>query len=131
MASYDELKVYGVAYQLLRDVETRLRSVPREVRLDDVKQIKQLLFHILVLIYKANATTDKAALIEQAQDATMEIRLRFRLMHDCRYTSHGLHTELQEKVITLSKELAGWHKYAVRSVSSTKPANPSLPLNEP
>lgn len=131
MASYDDLKVYGVAYQLLRDVETRLRSVPREVRLDDVKQIKQLLLHILVLIYKANATTDKASLIEQAQDATMEIRLRFRLMHDCRYTSHGLHAELQEKVITLSKELAGWHKYAVRSVSAARQGNSSLPLNEP
>lgn len=121
MANYDELKVYGAAYQLLRDVETRLRSVPREVRLDDVKQIKQLLLRILVLIYKANSTTEKVQLIEQAQDCTIEIRLRLRLMHDCRYTSHGLNTELQEKVITLSKELSGWRKYALRKSSASTP----------
>lgn len=58
MAQYDNLPVYKAAYDLLQSIYRDMGNVPRDVKFTLVETLKNELTEILVLIYKANSTTE-------------------------------------------------------------------------
>ena len=101
MAQYDNLPVYKAAYDLLQ-------SIYRDML---VETLKNELTEILVLIYKANSTTEKLPLIMDMRERLVGVKVRLRLLHDLRHISTKLYAHLVEQVEAVSKQLASWQKY--------------------
>ena len=57
MAVYDNLPVYKAAYDLLRSMYEKTGKIPRDVKYTLVEVLKKDLTEIMVMIYRANATT--------------------------------------------------------------------------
>ncbi|VFB15120.1 Uncharacterised protein [Bacteroides heparinolyticus] len=82
MANYDHLPVYKAAYDLLQCIYREMGHVPRDVKFTLVETLKNELMEMIVLIYKANATTDKCRHIEAARELTVSTKVRLRLMRE-------------------------------------------------
>lgn len=112
MAQYDNLPVYKAAYDLLQSIYRNLGNVPRDVRFTLVETLKNELTDILVLIYKANSTTEKLPLIADAREKLVSVKIRMRLLHDLHHVGVKQYANLTLQVEQVSKQLAAWHKYA-------------------
>ena len=109
MAVYDNLPVYKAAYDLLRSVYEKTGKIPRDVKYTLVEVLKKDLTEIMVMIYRANATTGKLPYIERAR-----VKVRLRLLQDMRHISVKQYAAFAQQVELLSKQLSAWHDYARR-----------------
>ncbi|MCF0257959.1 MAG: four helix bundle protein [Bacteroides heparinolyticus] len=114
MANYDHLPVYKAAYDLLQCIYREMGHVPRDVKFTLVETLKNELMEMIVLIYKANVTTDKCRHIEAARELTVSTKVRLRLLYDLHHISVRLYARMSEQAENLSKQLAAWHGYATR-----------------
>lgn len=111
VAQYDNLPVYKAAYDLLQSIYRDMGNVPRDVKFTLVETLKNELTEILVLIYKANSTTEKLPLIMDMRERLVGVKVRLRLLHDLRHVGTKLYAHLVEQVEAVSKQLASWQKY--------------------
>lgn len=114
MAVYDNLPVYKAAYDLLRSVYEKTGKIPRDVKYTLVEVLKKDLTEIMVMIYRANATTGKLPYIERARDLVVGVKVRLRLLQDMRHISVKQYAAFAQQVELLSKQLSAWHDYARR-----------------
>lgn len=112
MAVYDNLPVYKAAYDLLRSVYEKTGKIPRDVKYTLVEVLKKDLTEIMVMIYRANATTGKLPYIERARDLVVGVKVRLRLLQDMRHISVKQYAAFAQQVELLSKQLSAWHDYA-------------------
>ena len=119
MANYDNLPVYKAAYDLLQSVYEKTGNVPRDVRFTLVETLKNELTEIIVLIYKANSTTDKLPHIERARDLIVSVKVRLRLLNDLRHINVKLYAQFSEQVESVSKQLASWQDYVRKNRNRT------------
>lgn len=80
MVVYDNLPVYKAAYDLLRSVYEKTGNIPRDVKYTLVEVLKKDLTEIMVMIYRANATTGKLLYLERARDLVVGVKVRLRLL---------------------------------------------------
>ena len=120
MAQYDNLPVYKAAYDLLQSIYRDMGNVPRDVKLTLVETLKNELTEILVLIYKANSTTEKLPLIMDMRERLVGVKVRLRLLHDLRHVGTKLYAHLVEQVEAVSKQLASWQKYVKGHTSESE-----------
>ena len=120
MAQYDNLPVYKAAYDLLQSIYRDMGNVPRDVKFTLVETLKNELTEILVLIYKANSTTEKLPLIMDMRERLVGVKVRLRLLHDLRHISTKLYAHLVEQVEAVSKQLASWQKYVKGHTSESE-----------
>lgn len=111
MAQYDNLPVYKAAYDLLQSIYRNFGNVPRDVKFTLVETLKKELTEILVLIYKANSTSDKLPLIADMRERLVSVKVQLRLLHDLRHINTKLYAHQVEQVESVSKQLASWQKY--------------------
>lgn len=111
VANYDNLPVYKAAYDLLQGVYKDTGNVPRDVRFTLVETLKNELTEIIVLIYKANSTTDKLPHIEKARELVVSVKVRLRLLQDLHHINVKLYARFSEQVESVSKQLASWQEY--------------------
>ena len=86
-------------------------NVPRDVRFTLVETLKNELTEIIVLIYKANSTTDKLPHIEKARELVVSVKVRLRLLQDLHHINVKLYARFSEQVESVSKQLASWQEY--------------------
>nr|WP_220462882.1 four helix bundle protein [Bacteroides fragilis] len=108
------MPVYKAAYDLLRSVYEKTGKIPRDVKYTLVEVLKKDLTEIMVMIYRANATTGKLPYIERARDLVVGVKVRLRLLQDMRHISVKQYAAFAQQVELLSKQLSAWHDYARR-----------------
>ena len=85
-----------------------------DVKYTLVEVLKKDLTEIMVMIYRANATTGKLPYIERARDLVVGVKVRLRLLQDMRHISVKQYAAFAQQVELLSKQLSAWHDYARR-----------------
>ena len=65
---------------------------------------------LITLIYRANSRSDKVSVIVEAREHIEVIRLLVRLMKDMHQISLKRFVAVNQRVETVSKQLAGWQK---------------------
>lgn len=110
MATYDNLRVYKTAYDLMMDI-FHFGNVQRDIKFTLVEDLKKEVIKIIVLIYKANATPDKSAIINEARDGVVVVKLYMRMLCDLKQISTRQYSVLAERAESLSKQLGAWQKY--------------------
>lgn len=92
----------------------RRRKDSPDVKYTLVEVLKKDLTEIMVMIYRANATTGKLPYIERARDLVVGVKVRLRLLQDMRHISVKQYAAFAQQVELLSKQLSAWHDYARR-----------------
>ncbi len=111
MTLNNELPIYKATYDLLLKTYQYVNNVPREVRYTLVETLKNQLTELLVLICRANISRNKLPFLEEAKGKILEIKIRFRLLHDMHYIDNRHYALLSLNMESVSKQLTSWHSY--------------------
>lgn len=110
MAIYSQLKVYEDMYQLFLQLVTITAKMQRDYRYTLGEQVKRSAMNVLVLIFKANKSHDKSALISQAREHLLETQILLRVLNDTRQLSDKRFALFMDMVVSVSKQLAAWER---------------------
>ncbi|GAB6906289.1 conserved hypothetical protein [Desulfosarcina cetonica] len=115
MAQYQHLPIYKLTYDLLIRVMQVTRNFPREYKYTLGQKLKDEIIELVVLIYKANSTKEKAPYIERALEHIQVVQLMIRLSHDMRILPRKHYVDLAEKTDSLARQAQGWLKNSGKS----------------
>lgn len=111
---YDNLPVYKATYDLLLLLFKLNRNFQRDYRYTLGENIKNELIDLLVCIYKANASPQKSAILENARGHVVVTKLQFRLLSDLKQINVKQYAAIAERIESISKQLAAWHKSSMK-----------------
>jgi disulfide oxidoreductase YuzD len=74
------------------------------------ERLQKEMTDIFLNVYRANNVTDKTTHIEHARENVEIVRLLFRLAYDEKQFSTKQYVETNEKIESISKQLAAWKK---------------------
>lgn len=111
---YDNLPVYKATYDLLLLLFKLNRNFQRDYRYTLGENIKNELVDLLVCIYKANASAQKSAILEEARGHVVVAKLQFRLLSDLKQINVKQYAAVAERIESISKQLAAWHKSSMK-----------------
>jgi hypothetical protein len=110
MALHSDLPIFKVAYDLLDVIVGLVRNLPRDIKGVIGGELRDSSLKMLVLIFRANVSTDKAphlaALIETAQ----KIELLLRLARDKHWISTKQYAAAILLTTSIGKQATGWKK---------------------
>lgn len=112
MAIYDNLPVFKATYDLLLQVVKLSVHIRRDARYTMGESLKKEIIGLCICIYRANLTSEKGPLIEDACEKLVPIKLLIRLLHDTQQLSTKQYAMLCEHLDTITKQLSAWQKYA-------------------
>lgn len=112
MARCDELGAYKCVYDTLLDSYRQINAVPREVRYTLLEHLRNDLIEVLLSISQANSMKDKVPHIANARTVLGRVKIRFRLLKDMYCISDSQYGSFSEQLVSASKQLAGWQRYA-------------------
>ncbi len=112
--NYEQLPVYKDSYRLLTFIYIYTRRINRQYRYTLAEELKKACQEILIHIYEANTSTDKAAHIKEAMRWLVRVRILFRILRDLNQLSEKQITRIIDEIASISKQLTAWHKYALR-----------------
>lgn len=110
MASYDNLKVYKTAFDLMKSIYL-LTHVPRDVKFTILQDVKKEIVTLMVYISKAHESIDKIGFIKEARASLVAVTMYLRLMCELKYISVKTFASLTVMTDSLSKQLKCWQKY--------------------
>ena len=110
MALFSELPVYKESYDLLTDLFRYVKDFHRDYKYTIGESIKKETIDMMMCVYRANSTRTKGPLIQQAREHTEVIRLLLRICKDLRQISLEKFVTLNQRVESVSKQLAAWQK---------------------
>lgn len=86
MATYDNLPVYKVGYDMLVEIFRFTQNFSREYKYTLGESLKKETIELITLIYRANSHTDKHPTLQTAREH-IEVSLLVRLMKDLQQIS--------------------------------------------
>ena len=110
MANYNQFPVYNSTYDLLLYLYQVGQNMQRDYRYTLGESMKKDLVEVLVLIYRANASRQKAEIIGEARERLVTVKLRLRLLHDLKQISLKAYANTSVMAESISKQLAAWQK---------------------
>ena len=110
MAKYEHLPIYKQTYDLLLRVMTATKNFPREYKYTLGQKLKDEIIELVVLIYRANSVTDKAAFVAQIVERVQVIQLMIRVAHDIKILPRRHYAALSEMTDNLARQAGGWLK---------------------
>lgn len=110
MATYDNLPVYKVSYDLLNKTFLIVRDYNREYKYTLWESIKKEIIDLIISIYRANSHVQKQAYLEDARGHIEVVRLLFRLSKDLRLVDLKEFIEVNQMIESISKQLTAWWK---------------------
>lgn len=123
-ALYSNLPVYRDCYAVTLEFAKIRSELPRDTRYTIAQDLSRALVDMMVTIYRANSSrTDKARLIAEMRRQAVEVQIYFRLLSDMHQLGAQKAAFFMDKVTSIGKQLAAWHKSAVggsRSVATEK-----------
>lgn len=133
VALYSNLPVYRDCYAVTLEFSKMRGSLPRDTRYTIAQDLSRVMVDMMVLIYRANSSrNDKAKLIAEMRRQVVEMQIYFRLLSDMHQLGANKAAFFMEKVASIGKQLAAWHKSALndsRIYNSTE--SPSLTDGRP
>ncbi|MCD8304056.1 MAG: four helix bundle protein [Prevotellaceae bacterium] len=118
MAIYTNLPIYKATYSLLLSVSKMLPNLPRDCRYSIGTDLRAKVMEIIILIYRANRTKNKAPIITRMRETLLEAQVYVRLLCDMRHISEGKYTELAERTQDMSRQMAAWEKSVTNKQNS-------------
>jgi hypothetical protein len=112
MGMYDHLPVYKSSYDLLVAFFQFTKEFNREYKYTIGESIKKETIEMIRNIYRANSAKLKDDKIQSARENVETIRLFLRLLKDLRQVDVKKFVSLNEKIESVSRQLAGWQKGA-------------------
>ena len=110
-AIYSNLPVYRDCYAVTLKFAKMRSSLPRDTRYTIAQDLSRVLVNMMVTIYRANSSrTDKARLISELRRQAVEMQIYFRLLSDMHQLGAQKAAFFIEKVTSIGKQLAAWHK---------------------
>lgn len=119
MALYTELKVYEDCYQLFLLLVRNTSRMQRDFRYTLGEQAKRVSMDMLVLIFKANKSKEKAAFISLAREKLVELQILLRIFADTKQISEKQFAMFMERGVSVSKQLAAWEKSSTRKTEQS------------
>ncbi len=116
MAQYRHLPIYRLSYELLQRVVKATKEFPRDFKFTLGQKMNDEVIEMVVLIYRANSTENKAPVIERLLERLQVLELLVRLCHDLKLISTKPYASIVEMTESLGKQAQGWKK----SVSKSK-----------
>lgn len=110
MATYDNLPVYKVAYDLLQEIIRLRTQLKREYKYTLGEKLVNEATEMIINIFRANASKNKKELIFKARENTEVVRLLLRLLKDLKELSLKRFIAVNEKLEVVSRQLTGWMK---------------------
>jgi len=110
MAQYRHLPIYRLTYELLTRVMAATKEFPREYKFTLGQKMKEEVIEMVVLIYRANSTENKAPVIEVLLERLQVVELLVRLSHDLRLMSTKFYASIVEMTESLGKQAQGWKR---------------------
>ena len=110
MATYDQLPVYKVCYDLLISTFYIVNHFKREYKYTLGERIKSEILNTLIKIYWANTHTNKLAALEKSRNHLELVRLYYRIIKDLKQISLEKFVEMNDKIESISKQLFAWQK---------------------
>ena len=126
-AIYSNLPVYRDCYAVALEFAKARQELPRDTRYTIAQDLSKALVAMMVTIYRANSSrADKARLIAEMRRTAVEAKIYFRLLSDLRQLGAKRAAFFMDKMESISKQLAAWHKSALRE-NDFKGAEPPPP----
>ncbi len=114
MAIYTELKVFEDSYQLFLQLVTSTARMGRDFRYTLGEQVKRAAMDMMVLIFKANKSREKAGYISQARERLVEVQILLRVFNDTRQMSDKQFALFMDVTVSVSRQLAAWEKTTLK-----------------
>ena len=112
MARATDLPIYREAYDLLLMVTRLTQSYPRGYRQGLARDICSVAQDVVNLIFAANCTMNKVAIIEDLRGRLQHLQLQMRLSKDLRLISAGQFGGAVALLDGIGKQATGWLRYA-------------------
>ena len=93
------------------------KDFPREYKFTLGQKLKDELVELVVVIYRANSSTDKKQHIESILERIQAIQLFMRLSHDMKILARSHYAALSEMTDKLGRQAQGWLKSSERGKS--------------
>ena len=110
MATYDNLPVYKVSYDLLQKLFLVVRNFKRDYKYTLGETIKKEVIDLIISIYRANSHTKKQQYLEEARGHIEVVRLLVRLCKDLREINLKDFVIINQMIESISKQLVGREK---------------------
>ena len=122
---YSNLPVYRDCYAVTLEFAKMRSALPRDTRYTIAQDLSRVLVNIMVTIYRANSSrSDKARLIAEMRRQAVELQIYFRLLSDMHQLGAQKAAFFMDKVQSIGKQLAAWHKCAVRGADAQERVPP-------
>jgi hypothetical protein len=115
MAQFQHLPIYKLAVDLLDLAADLTRNMPRDFKASLGGEIRTEIIRLIVLIGRANASTDPARRAEHIDELLEHLQvaeLLLRLAHGKRFISLSQWTRAAELTATIGKQAGGWRKFS-------------------
>ncbi len=110
MGLHHDLPVYKLCYELLLEIFCFTKNFTKDYKYTVGESLKKETIELLTLIFRANSSNDKKAVLQNARERIEIIRLFIRLMKDLQQISLKQFVQVNQKVENVSKQLTGWQK---------------------
>ena len=121
-AIYSNLPVYRDCYAVALEFAKVRSTLPRDTRYTIAQDLSRVLVAMMVTIYRANSSrSDKARLIAEMRRQAVEMQIYFRLLSDMHQLGAQKAAFFMDKVTSIGKQLAAWHKSAARISNDAEP----------
>ncbi|MDE6879504.1 MAG: four helix bundle protein [Odoribacter sp.] len=110
MGMFYELPVYKATYDILVELYHMVQKMPREHKFVLGEKLKEECMEIFLEIYQANTVAEKREYLRRATLHLLRLRVMLRVCNDLRLMNMERFIKLNEKVESVSRQLAGWEK---------------------
>jgi hypothetical protein len=117
MATYDNLPVYKTSYDLLFDLFRACQNMERDYKFTIGENLKKEVIELIKNVYRANSRNEKSELLAAGRENAEVIRLLLRILRDLKQVKTETLVNLNEKLESISKQLAAWQKKSGTSVT--------------
>lgn len=109
MSTYNNLPVYKTTYDLLLEIFQTTKNFSREYKYTIGQDLKLEATQLIKRIFQANSAFDtRRQYIQYAREHTEVIRLYSRLLKDLKQVNVKKFISINEKIESISKQLAKW-----------------------
>lgn len=117
MALHTQLPLYKLAYDLLGLAVELVRNMPRDIKVSLGAVIRDECVRMLVLVARANASSNKVPHITELLEARETVELLLRTCHDKRFISSGQWAGAIELMQRIGQQAGGWRKQSAASAA--------------
>jgi hypothetical protein len=115
MALHSTLDIYKATYQLLKLTTEITRNMPRDFKVSMGGKLREECLELALLIYRANAASDKVPHLSAMLERLQVVELLFRLAVDLHLIAQKHYAAAVALTASVGKQASGWRKYSAKS----------------